>query len=108
MDWDIAYENGDYRKHWNSSHPSPELVCHISSMQSPQTKEFLDIGCGTREDTIFVSNFFMHSVGIDISLKALAHAAAKTGSTGSKAKFIQGDIGALPFESSRFSMVSDR
>ena len=50
----------------------------------------------------------MHSVRIDISLKALAHAAAKTGSTGSKAKFIQADIGALPFESSRFSMVSDR
>ena len=108
MDWDMAYESGDYRKHWNSSHPSPELVGYISSMQSHEAKDFLDIGCGTGEDAIFAANFFMHSVGIDISLKAVALAAAKTGSTGSKAKFIQGDIGALPFESSRFSMVSDR
>ncbi len=108
MDWDSAYESGDYRKHWDSSHPSPELAGYISAMHPQDGKDFLDIGCGSGEDTIFAAQYFENSVGIDISSKAIELATNKALEKRSNAKFVQADLNCLPFGDSTFSMVSDR
>ena len=108
MDWNAAYESGEYRKHWDSSQPSPELAGFISAMQPQNGKGFLDIGCGSGEDTIFAARYFENSVGIDISSKAIELASDKALANNSRAKFIRADLNCLPFGGSMFNMVSDR
>ena len=47
MNWNDAYTDGIYKKHWDSSYPSPELVGFISTIENKKNSVLLDIGCGS-------------------------------------------------------------
>ena len=108
MDWDSSYTSGEYRKHWDSSHASPELVGFISSLVNQEAMAFLDIGCGSGEDAIYASGVFRSSVGIDISKCAIDLAKEKCNERKSNAVFRKADIFSLPFGNSSFSIAADR
>lgn len=108
MEWENAYLEGDYKNQWDSSHPSPELVGFISSRTNKKNDVLLDVGCGTGEDTIFLSNYVNSVHGIDISPTAIIIAQKKAQKRKSKANFKVGSVYALPFSNNMFDIVLDR
>lgn len=108
MEWENAYLDGDYKNQWDSSHPSPELVGYISSCADKKNCILLDVGCGTGEDAIFLSNFVNSVQGIDISPTAITIAQKKAQERKSKANFKVGSVYAIPFSNNMFDIVTDR
>lgn len=108
MEWDKAYINGDYKRHWDSSFPSPELSGFTSSQVNIKDWRVLDVGCGTGEDALFLSNHAHFVYGLDISQTAIEIAKNKIGVNTHNVEFMTGSVFALPFNNNTFDMITDR
>lgn len=77
------------------------------SLASRFTGPVLELGCGTGRVTLPLARAGLSVVGIDRSIAMLARARARqsrTGRRGRRARFVRGDIRALPFRTA-FSLV---
>ena len=108
MDWDELYRTGQNKAHWDSSHPSPELVGFVSSLEHINKWRVLDVGCGSGEDSIFLSNHAKEAFGVDVSPTDIEFAKSKSLIKGSNARFVVGSVFRLPFEDGAFHMITDR
>ena len=62
-----AYENG-FDKHWNIvKEKDAPLIDILKTVENPENKSFLDIGCGIGKHCIIAAKLGMKSFGIDIS-----------------------------------------
>ena len=98
MNWNDAYTDGIYKKHWDSSYPSPELVGFISTIENKKNSVILDLGCGSGEDAIFLLKYFKSVYGLDISETAISIAQKKSVERSATATFVNGDVYSMPFQ----------
>lgn len=108
MNWDESYRTGEYKDHWDSSYPSPELAGFIGLLDNLGSWKILDIGCGTGEDAIFLSRYAEKVYGLDISPLAIKMAEEKSIRKGGKVKFMSGSVFSLPFDRNEFDLLTDR
>jgi SAM-dependent methyltransferase len=97
------YADGTYRW-WHLSRPSPELISALGEGWLPGTGHGLDVGCGLGTETAHLAAAGWQVVGIDLSLTALARAAAAHG----QVAFMRADVRRLPFAGGRFDAAVDR
>lgn len=82
MDWNQAYEKGDF-KNWDFGSASPELVTLLAVRGLPETgSRALDIGCGGGWDSIFLAQCGFDVTGVDVSPTALRLAAERAKEAG--------------------------
>ena len=97
------YASGEYR-YWHLSVPSPELTQAIEDGWFPTRGRVLDLGCGAGTEVGFLGGLGATSVGIDLSIDALTIASGEHGS----GRFVQADVGQLPFAAGSFDSALDR
>ena len=68
--WESAYESREY-KHWEFSHPSPELIALAAANIPKRNARVLDVGSGGGTDAIFMAQSGFRVTGVDISIAAL-------------------------------------
>lgn len=108
MDWNETYRSGDYKRHWDSSYPSPELAGLVSTIGNISTWKIMDVGCGTGEDAIFLSSYAKQVYGLDVSSLAIEIAKKKSLKKGVGAMFVTGSVFSTPFDNDYFDLITDR
>ena len=94
-DWHRNGEDLDWGTQWIDAFLAPLTNAHASTV--------LDLGCGSGNDVIRLSQAGFDVIGLDYSRVAIAHAAKKAGSN---IRFVVGDIAqGLPFSNDTFSAV---
>jgi SAM-dependent methyltransferase len=89
---------------WHLSRPSPELVSALDDGWLPATGRALDVGCGLGTEASHLAQAGWQVTGVDLSLTALARAAAALGG----AAFLRADVRRLPFDQHCFDAALDR
>ena len=97
------YASGEYH-YWHLSVPSPEPTQAIEDGWFPTRGRVLDLGCGAGTEVGFLAGLGATSVGVDLSFDALTIAAGEHGS----GRFVQADVGRLPFAAGSFDSALDR
>ncbi len=106
--WDQAYRTGEHREHWESPHPSPELVALVATELVAPGAGALDVGCGTGRDTIFLAQCGFRAIGVDSSVEALKIARQRSEATALAVDWRLGDARDLPVEDGAVDLVNDR
>jgi SAM-dependent methyltransferase len=96
------YDDGTYRW-WHLSHPSPEMVSALGEGWLPGSGHALDVGCGLGTEAAYLAAAGWQVAGIDLSLTALARAAATHGPV----RFVRADMRWLPFAGHCFDAAVD-
>jgi ubiquinone/menaquinone biosynthesis C-methylase UbiE len=78
------------------------LIDRTKSLVPVASANILDVGCNSGYLTAELANHFRHVVGVDYSRALVESALAR----GTKARFIQADARALPFEQGSFDLVT--
>jgi ubiquinone/menaquinone biosynthesis C-methylase UbiE len=91
-DFDKAYTSG--RPPWNIGEPQPAFVALADAGHI--TGKVLDVGCGTGENTLFLSTRGLEVIGVDISSVAIAEARMKAQTRHAAARFVVGSALDLP------------
>lgn len=90
---------------WDIGRPQPEVV--KLSETGEMLGKVLDVGCGTGENVLYLSQLGHEAVGIDLSPKAIKRAQLKAEERGLSARFVVGDALALEKLRTRFDCVID-
>lgn len=106
--WDLAYRDGDYAEHWESPHPSPELVSILAAKTIPSGGAVLDVGCGAGRETIFLAQCGYRAIGVDSSREALKIARRRSEAAGIEVDWRLGDVRDLPVDDCSVDFVTDR
>lgn len=86
----LAYRFG--KPAWDSGEPRPELKDLANGRQPGRA---LDLGCGTGDNVIFLSNKGWRVVGVDFVPQAVEMARRKARAAGASADFMVGDVADL-------------
>ncbi len=105
--WDSAYTSGEF-KHWESDHPSPELVALVAANIVREGSRVLDVGCGGGLEAIFLAKCGFRVVGVDFSGVALQIARRRARQARAKVEWRQGDALELPIDSASIDFINDR
>ncbi len=86
---------------WDHGMPDGNLIAWVKQWPIEPCK-VLDIGCGTGEDSIWLTRQGFHATGCDLSKTAVKQAQAKAAATGVRsifimADFLEGKLPGLPF-----------
>ncbi len=106
--WDLAYDNGDYLKHWESPHPPLELAAIVAASIIPPAAKVLDVGCGAGSEAIFLARFGFQVTGVDSSVRAITLARERAANEGVEVVFRADDATKLPLADQSISFASDR
>lgn len=106
--WDLAYEDGSYLEHWESSHTPPELAALVAAGTIPAGCRVLDLGCGAGAEAIFLACHGFRVAGVDSSPKALEIARELAAESAVEVDFRLADAGDLPFPDGYFGFAVDR
>lgn len=90
---------------WDIGHPQPEFVKLAKNGEIHG--KVLDIGCGTGENAIFLSQFGTEAWGIDSAPLAIEKAKQKAQQRGAKVRFMVGDAFHLDRLGTQFDTVVD-
>jgi ubiquinone/menaquinone biosynthesis C-methylase UbiE len=108
MDWNKAYETGDF-KHWDFGGASSELVAVLATEGLPkQGEKALDIGCGGGWESIFLAKYGYEVTGVDLSPNALEIAKKRSADAGVTVIFLQGSALDLPVADQSIDFINDR
>jgi ubiquinone/menaquinone biosynthesis C-methylase UbiE len=107
-DWELVYETGDFRKHWDYRVPSQELVTFLACNLLPRGEKVLDVGCGAGREAIFLAQCGFCAIGVDWSAAALRIADERAREAGVFVEWIQGNVLDLPLEKESVVFVNDR
>ncbi len=99
------YESGDTP--WDIGKPDFNLIQTVTTMALNPCKA-LDIGCGTGDNSIWLSQKNFQVIGIDISEIAIQKAIEKASKANVKCKFIVIDFLTNKIEGAPFGFVFDR
>ncbi|MFZ1682801.1 MAG: class I SAM-dependent methyltransferase [Candidatus Zixiibacteriota bacterium] len=104
--WNDAYETGV--SPWDGGAPDEHLV-HLVQSGKILAGRVLDIGCGTGNESIYLSKAGFIVTGLDISRDAIEKAREKAKTENVSTEFLVADIlGSLPFANNDFDLVIDR
>jgi len=106
--WDYAYRTGEHSQHWESAHPSAELVALVAAELVTPGAGALDVGCGTGRDTIFLAQCGFRAIGVDSSIEALRIARGRSEAAALAVDWRLGDARDLPLEDGSVDLVNDR
>jgi ubiquinone/menaquinone biosynthesis C-methylase UbiE len=106
-DWESAYRSGVF-KHWESDHPSPELVALVAAGLLEASGKVLDVGCGGGLDAIFLAKCGFKVVGIDISATALNIARKRARRAYVSVSWREGNILEMPIADGSTDFINDR
>lgn len=93
----------------SSAHPGgfAESLRMLSNLKLESTHKHLDIGCGTGRTTCWIADTYQcESVGLDSHPVMVERASKRAKLSGSKAHFVHGDAGALPYPDNHFDLVT--
>ncbi|MFD1428509.1 class I SAM-dependent methyltransferase [Kroppenstedtia sanguinis] len=107
-EWNAYYTSGDYRQHWDYSHPSNELVAFVAAGSWPSEAVALDVGCGAGREAIFLAGQGFHATGVDLSEAALQIAQDRATKAGVQVDWKQGNALELPVADASVDLVNDR
>jgi SAM-dependent methyltransferase len=71
----------------------------------PAGCQLLDVACGSGQVALWAARDGMNVTGVDIAPNLIQRAQARADAEGLKARFVEGDAEALPFEDSSFDVV---
>ena len=100
-----AYESG--HTPWDSGKPDPDLIQIVTTTPIEPCKA-LDIGCGTGDNAIWLSQQNFHALGIDTSEIAIEKAIEKASKANVKCTFIVIDLLTNKIEGAPFGFAFDR
>jgi ubiquinone/menaquinone biosynthesis C-methylase UbiE len=72
----------------------------------PSGCELLDVACGSGQVALWAARDGVNATGVDIAPNLIQRAQARANAEGLKARFIEGDAEALPFEDATFDVVT--
>jgi SAM-dependent methyltransferase len=72
----------------------------------PARCQLLDVGCGSGQLALWAARDGVCVTGVDIALNLVHRAQARADAEGLKARFMEGDAEALPFEDASFDVVA--
>ncbi|EGK09623.1 class I SAM-dependent methyltransferase [Kroppenstedtia eburnea] len=107
-EWNAYYASGEYRQHWDYSHPSSELVTFVAAGSWPPGAAALDVGCGAGREAIFLAGQGFHVTGVDLSEEALRIARDRAEKAGVHVEWKQGNALELPVPDASVDLVNDR
>lgn len=102
-DFDKAYTSG--RPPWDIGEPQPAFVALADAGRI--TGKVLDVGCGTGENVVFLSQRGLDVLGIDVSSMAIAEARTKALARQVVARFLEGSALDLSGLQETFDTVID-
>jgi len=103
-----AYETGVHG--WESTEPSPYVARNLSAVaQAAAGRRLLDLGCGEGRHCVLAAQMGFRPVGLDYEPGATRRAQARACELGlaRSARFLVGDVLALPFRSGSFDVIAD-
>jgi SAM-dependent methyltransferase len=103
--YEMRYRNGNAP--WDVGRPDSNLISTVRSFPIEPCKA-LDIGCGTGDNSIWLSQEGFQVVGVDSSKLALNKAREKALEAQAKCKFINCDFLEDPIEEAPFGFAFDR
>ncbi len=107
-DWNAYYASGEYRQHWDYSHPSSELVAFVAAGSWPTGAAALDVGCGAGREAIFLAGQGFQVTGVDLSEEALRIARDRAAEAGVHVEWKKGNALELPLPDASVDLVNDR
>src|SRR3974390_318232 len=72
----------------------------------PAGCQLLDVACGSGQVALWAARDGVNATGVDIAPNLIQRAQARANAEGLKARFIEGDAEALPFEDASFDVVT--
>lgn len=108
--WDVSSQTYDsHHGHGIKSDTEAKAWNKLFTEHLPKGKlEILDVGCGTGELSILLSQMGHHVTGIDLSENMMEKGRVKARSKGLDITFIKGDAEAPQFENESFDVVFNR
>lgn len=106
--WEQAYRSGEYRKHWDYSAPSQELVALVAAGLIAPHARVLDVGCGSGREAVFLAECGCDVAGVDISPRALELARRRAWDEGVEVEWLEGSFFDLPVEDMSVDFINDR
>lgn len=104
-DFNQMYKEGSTP--WDLGKPDFNLIKTVTAMQISPCKA-LDVGCGTGDNAIWLSQQGFHVIGIDTSEAAIGKAKQKASAARVKCSFVVADILRSHVEGAPFGFVFDR
>ena len=95
---------GDY-DHF-SRYLEQEARVFYEQLDLPPGCEMLDVACGSGQLALWAARDGINVTGVDIASNLIRRAQARARAEGLKARFVEGDAEALPFEDASFDVVS--
>jgi SAM-dependent methyltransferase len=108
IDWNKAYETGQYAHFWEISNPSQELVGFLAARPPGDARVAVDLGCGTGSDIIELARQGYRATGFDLSERAVELATARAADCGVEAEYQVADVLGLPLPGDSVDLVVDR
>lgn len=100
--WDKTWAR--FLKHQGMIAPSAKLIQHLLP-HVPRNRWVLDLGCGEGRNTIYLGRIGFHSVGVDLSPKAVKVLANNLFEEESRGVCLVGDARQLPFAGGSFDGI---
>jgi len=95
---------GDYDRF--SRYMEYDARAFYDALDVPSGCELLDVGCGSGQLALLAARDGARVTGVDIAPNLVERAQARAQAEGLKARFIEGDAEALPFEDASFDVVA--
>jgi ubiquinone/menaquinone biosynthesis C-methylase UbiE len=106
--WDDAYSSGLYRREWDYSHTSQELIGFVATADMPRGSAALDVGCGAGREAIFLATCGYSVIGVDFSAAAIRIARQRAMAEGVTIDWHVADVLELPLDAKSVDFVNDR
>jgi len=106
--WDDAYSSGAYRKEWDYTEASQELVAFVATAGMPPRSVALDVGCGAGREAIFLAACGYSVIGVDFSAAAIRVARQRSIAEGATIDWHVADALDLPLDAKSVDFVNDR
>src|SRR5688572_3573480 len=106
--WNAQYATGRYRREWEYSYPSQELVGFVAAARLRPGTAALDVGCRAGGEAIFLAQCGLTVIGVDFSEAAIRIARRRALALGLRVSWHVADVLDIPLESKSVDVVNDR
>src|SRR5215212_104621 len=106
--WDDAYSYGVYRREWDYSHTSQELISFVATADMPRGSVALDVGCGAGREAVFLATCGYSVIGVDFSAAAIRIAQQRGIAEGVRIDWHVADVLDLPLDAKSVDFVDER
>lgn len=106
--WDLAYQDGSYREHWDAPGVPPELAALVEGSLLTPGATVVDVGCGSGLEAVYLATEGFRVLGIDLSPSALARARRRGLEQPVEAAWCVGRARTLPLGDETVDLLLDR